>query len=480
MTSSAERPLCRRIWAALTIAVMTVALLALVTPAARAGEPETVTVETSLLQGFSPSPLEIATGTTVVWRNAETLDYPVIKGSHQIAWDDGSVTSPLIAVGAQWGYTFLNPGTLAYHCAVHAIMKGMVTISGDPVPPAAVPKTVAIVERDAGDPETWGYEPPDLTIPIGTKVTWRNDGTTPHSVAFDDGSAGSGEIAQGKTWSRTFSSAAGLTYHCAQHPWMKGTLGVAEPGQAAPTPTPAPSSTHTTKPGVTVAVRQPARAGQKPATLHVHMVEPSVTQPAQWRFDPDRLGVRAKDTVIWTNAGAAQHSVTADDGSFDSGLLAPGETFSRAFDHPMIVRFHCTPHPWMKGTIEVASAIAVGPISVPSAPATSVPEARETVPATVQAAPAPVPTMTSTSAPTGATRGRTAGIVVAALLAIASMVALASSHALGLAGSFRGWSGRAVPTQQPARVSEPLTLEPLRIDLTDSADSPAREPLRIG
>ena len=61
----------------------------------------------------------------------------------------------------------------------------------------------------------------------------------------------------------------------------------------------------------------------------------------------------AGQTVTWTNTGAQQHTVTADDTSLDSGLIDPGNTFSFEFDTPGIYTYHCTPHPWMKSTITV-------------------------------------------------------------------------------------------------------------------------------
>jgi plastocyanin len=56
---------------------------------------------------------------------------------------------------------------------------------------------------------------------------------------------------------------------------------------------------------------------------------------------------------MWTNNGQVQHTVSAEDGSFDTGLIEPEErrsiTFSRAGTFP----FRCTPHPFMRGVIVV-------------------------------------------------------------------------------------------------------------------------------
>jgi len=45
--------------------------------------------------------------------------------------------------------------------------------------------------------------------------------------------------------------------------------------------------------------------------------------------------------------------VTAADGSFDSGLLQAGQTFSYTFDKPGDFEYFCAPHPWMRAKISV-------------------------------------------------------------------------------------------------------------------------------
>jgi plastocyanin len=48
-------------------------------------------------------------------------------------------------------------------------------------------------------------------------------------------------------------------------------------------------------------------------------------------FDPPSLAVPVGTVVVWTNKGAAPHTVTAVDGSFASDDLAPGATFPYQF-----------------------------------------------------------------------------------------------------------------------------------------------------
>src|SRR5829696_6991426 len=71
-------------------------------------------------------------------------------------------------------------------------------------------------------------------------------------------------------------------------------------------------------------------------------------------FEPGTVSVPAGATVTWTNTGSRPHTVTADDGSFDSGRLDPGEQFSHTFDQPGNFTYHCGFHPEMQGSIVVA------------------------------------------------------------------------------------------------------------------------------
>jgi plastocyanin len=47
------------------------------------------------------------------------------------------------------------------------------------------------------------------------------------------------------------------------------------------------------------------------------------------------------------------HTVTAEDGSFDSGPIESGQRWARVFSTPGRFPFHCTPHPFMRGEIVV-------------------------------------------------------------------------------------------------------------------------------
>ncbi|HVL82525.1 MAG TPA: plastocyanin/azurin family copper-binding protein [Actinomycetota bacterium] len=89
-------------------------------------------------------------------------------------------------------------------------------------------------------------------------------------------------------------------------------------------------------------------------THDVRIVEGDLKQVNTWGYAPKQLQAQTGDTVVWTNTGSVDHTVTADDASFDSGNLAGGATFRRTFTAPGVFAYKCAPHPWMTAVVVVA------------------------------------------------------------------------------------------------------------------------------
>lgn len=70
-------------------------------------------------------------------------------------------------------------------------------------------------------------------------------------------------------------------------------------------------------------------------------------------FDPANITVRAGATITWTNKDDVVHTVTSNNGLFDSGSLSTNGTYSRLFSTPGVYFYHCTPHPSMTATVTV-------------------------------------------------------------------------------------------------------------------------------
>ena len=83
-------------------------------------------------------------------------------------------------------------------------------------------------------------------------------------------------------------------------------------------------------------------------------------------FDPPDVAVEPGSTITWTNNGDEPHTVTADDGSFDSERLNPGDSYTVAFGGQGTVTYHCEIHPEMRGSVTVGGGGGSAPAEQPA------------------------------------------------------------------------------------------------------------------
>lgn len=71
------------------------------------------------------------------------------------------------------------------------------------------------------------YEPANLTVPAGTKVTFLNRDSTAHTATSKQrGSFDTGPIQPGRHATVAFDEPGTFVYYCVFHPFMKGTVRV--------------------------------------------------------------------------------------------------------------------------------------------------------------------------------------------------------------------------------------------------------------
>ena len=70
-------------------------------------------------------------------------------------------------------------------------------------------------------------------------------------------------------------------------------------------------------------------------------------------FSNTDLGIAEGGTVTWINDDVMIHTVTASDGSFDSGDIPVGGRYTRTFNAAGVYRYRCTHHSTMIGQISV-------------------------------------------------------------------------------------------------------------------------------
>jgi plastocyanin len=112
-----------------------------------------------------------------------------------------------------------------------------------------------------------------------------------------------------------------------------------------PTPTP-------TAPPVTPATGTPG-SGTPAGSATSTQAAGSTVEIKNFAFNPTSLTVSAGTTVTWTNNDAVAHTVTASDGSFDSGNLAPGDSWSHTFTAAGSFDYRCNYHPDMLAKVIV-------------------------------------------------------------------------------------------------------------------------------
>jgi len=72
-----------------------------------------------------------------------------------------------------------------------------------------------------------------------------------------------------------------------------------------------------------------------------------------FRYAPANVTAKVGDTILWKNTDIVSHTVTADDGSFDSGKIAPGATWKLVAKKRGTHAYKCVPHPNMHGIVIV-------------------------------------------------------------------------------------------------------------------------------
>src|SRR3954451_8294014 len=70
-------------------------------------------------------------------------------------------------------------------------------------------------------------------------------------------------------------------------------------------------------------------------------------------FSPSSFTINHGDRVTWHNADKTDHQVVADDGSFASPILHPGQSYARTLTTAGTFRFHDALHPRLTGKVTV-------------------------------------------------------------------------------------------------------------------------------
>ena len=95
-------------------------------------------------------------------------------------------------------------------------------------------------------------------------------------------------------------------------------------------------------------------------------------------FGAGIVRIQPGQSIEWSNDGNSPHTVTADDGSFDSGNLEPDATYTTAFDRPGVYPYFCKYHG--APGVGMTGIVVVGDAEIPSPSGGGVGPGREPVP----------------------------------------------------------------------------------------------------
>jgi len=108
--------------------------------------------------------------------------------------------------------------------------------------------------------------------------------------------------------------------------------------------------------GATRSTTSTTTVPQSPKLSYVTILKGAATNVNSPGYSPATITVvvGVNNTVVWTNNDSVFHTVTATDGSFNSGTIFSGQTWSHTFTQPGTYNYYfCQYHPWMKGTVIV-------------------------------------------------------------------------------------------------------------------------------
>src|SRR4051794_17755450 len=111
---------------------------------------------------FSPASIEVHPGDSVTWTNQD-------KAAHTVTGSSGpeKLDSPTLEQGDSWSFTFTEPGTYEYYCALHPDMKGKVVVTDDtggtPPPDTSASSTTSTTTPSNDGGEGMDMPPPDDT-----------------------------------------------------------------------------------------------------------------------------------------------------------------------------------------------------------------------------------------------------------------------------------------------------------------------------
>jgi len=338
---------------------------------------------------FSPSSIQITPGTTIVWTNNDSVPHQIESGVVSTSTTngkasltpDGLITSPVIAPKQTFQFTVTSAGTITFYDPTYLWMSGAITSKSE-VATQAKTTQISILKGASTMKSGQTVSPPSIQITPGTTIVWTNNDFVPHTLlsgilstttqgqggtanptanapSFQpDGQINSGIILPGQIFQYTMSRIGTITFYDPTYTWINGVISSI-------------SQTSTQSKPIQVSIQPGSYQSQGSASQQNQLYTNHYYLPTDLQIIPGA-------TIIWTNNDTVSHRVLSGistqkpdnpftpDGKFDSGVLAPGQSFQFTLNDVGIIRFYDPTYTWMNGVIVSIPSSSSQIIAAPS------------------------------------------------------------------------------------------------------------------
>jgi len=323
---------------------------------------------------FSPSSISATPGTTIIWTNNDSVPHQIESGviststtnAKASLTPDGQINSPVIAPGQTFQYTVNNVGTITFYDPSYLWMSGAITSKSE-ITTQVKTAQISILQGASTMKSGQVLSPPSIQITPGTTIVWTNNDSVPHTLlsgilstttqgqrgtanptpiapSFQpDYQINSGTILPGQTFQFTMTRTGTITFYDPSYTWINGVISSI-------------SQTSTQGKPIVVSIQPGSYQSQGSASQQNQLYTNHYYLPTDLQIIPGT-------SIIWTNNDTVSHRVLSGistqrpdnpftpDGKFDSGILAPGQSFQFTINDVGIIRFYDPSYTWMNGVI---------------------------------------------------------------------------------------------------------------------------------
>ena len=323
----------------------------------------------NITQIFKPAPIIVRQ--TVINQTVRVVIVNNSQSTHSVVADNGDFDSGPIPPGQSRPVTARGPGDYPFHCGEHPsdpAERGVLHVDAATATPTATPEPTATFTSAS---------PTGTSTPTSTPTSTASASALPGTMPSEPGVT--------PTPSEATATAA---------PAESPTPGTAPGNTTEPTTTPSASPSASASPSTTPSVGYSPRPMASAPGLVI--IQPRASERGADAYAPGPIAIGPEITVISIfNNDTETHTATADDGNWDTGDIAPGETARLSTREVPVsgdVAFHCRHHPSMKGVFRIERAQSAGgqsPTATSTAPPTEGPASTAGTSASATATPSP-------------------------------------------------------------------------------------------